>query len=133
MQWFHFLGIMEYTGNDMKNDTHLTSSLLKMFPMFEIRLSVGEVDLVEVPLKCINCKIETGLKTKSNFKEFYDKIITPFVMNSMLHHVGISWIISSKEEMDYDNFTNTKDLGWFDTGPWHNKNIEQTDTISCVL
>ena len=44
-------------------------------------------------------------------------------MNVMLHHVGMSWIISSKEEMDYDNFTNSKNLGWFDTGPWHKKNI----------
>ena len=25
--------------------------------------------------------------------------------------------------MDYDNFTNSKNLGWFDTGPWHNQNI----------
>ena len=25
--------------------------------------------------------------------------------------------------MDYDNFTNSKNLGWFDTGPCHNKNI----------
>ena len=76
---------MEYTGNDIKNDTPLTSSLLKMFSMFEIRLSVGDVILDEVSLKCINCKITTGLKTKFGFKEFYDKMITPFVMNSMLH------------------------------------------------
>ena len=48
---------MEYTGNDMQDDTHLTSSLLKMFSMFEIHLSVGDVDLDEVYLKCINCKI----------------------------------------------------------------------------
>ena len=45
MQWFPFLEIMEYTGNEMQNDTHLTSSLLKMFSMFEIRLSVVYVDL----------------------------------------------------------------------------------------
>ena len=90
MQWFPFLEIMEYTGNDMKNDTHLTSSLLKMFSMFKIRLSDGDVDLYSVSLKCINCKRETGLKPKSSFEEFYDKIITPFVMNSMLHHVGMS-------------------------------------------
>ena len=67
----------------------------------------------------------------------------------MLHHVGMSWIISSKKEMDYDNFTNSKKLEWFDTGPWYNKifvlnymelllkillhGLEQTDTISCVL
>ena len=25
--------------------------------------------------------------------------------------------------MDYDKFTNRKNLDWFDTGPWHNKNI----------
>ena len=79
--------------------------------MFEIFLNVGDADLDSVSLKCINCKIETGLKTKSSFEEFYDKIITPFVMNPMLYHVGMSWIIISKEEMDYDNFTNSKNLG----------------------
>ena len=71
---------MEYTGSDIKNDTPLTSSLLKMFSMFEICLSVGDVNLDKVSLKCINCKISTGLKTKSG-KEFYDKTITTFVMN----------------------------------------------------
>ena len=50
-------------------------------------------------------------------------MITPFVINSMFHHVGMSWMISSKKEMDYDNFTNTENVGWFETGPWHNKNI----------
>ena len=25
--------------------------------------------------------------------------------------------------MDYDNFTNSKKLECFDTGPWYNKNI----------
>ena len=34
LQWFHFHAIMEYTGNIMQDDTHLTSSLLKMFSMF---------------------------------------------------------------------------------------------------
>ena len=53
---------MEYTGNDMKYDTHLTSSLLKMFSLFEIRLSCGDVNLDTVSLKCINFKKETGLK-----------------------------------------------------------------------
>ena len=64
LQWFTFLEIMEYTGNNIKNDTPLTSSLLKMFSMFEIRLSVGDVNLYEVCLNCINCKIKTSFKTK---------------------------------------------------------------------
>ena len=45
MKWLPFLEIMEYTRNDMKNDTNLTSSLLKMFSMFGILLSVGNVGL----------------------------------------------------------------------------------------
>ena len=111
---------MEYTGNIMQDDTHLTSSLLKMFSMFEIRLSCGDVNLDTVSLKCINCQKETGLNAETGFKDFYDEFITQFVLNAMLHHVGMSWIISSKKEMDYDNFTNCKKLEWFDTGPWHN-------------
>ena len=67
---------MEYTGNDMKNDTPLTTSLLKMFSIFEISLTVGDVNVDEVFLMCINCKISIGLKPKSG-KEFYDKMITP--------------------------------------------------------
>ena len=41
----------------------------------------------------------------------------------MLHHVCMSWIISSKQEIDYDSFTNSNNLDWFDTAPWYNKNI----------
>ena len=48
----------------MQDDTHLTSSLLKMFSMFEIRLSCGDDDLDIVSLKCINSKKETGLMQK---------------------------------------------------------------------
>ena len=62
LQWFPFHSVMEYTGNFMQDNTHLTSSLLKMFSMFEICFSVGDDDLDEVSLKCINCKISTGLK-----------------------------------------------------------------------
>ena len=61
---------MEYTGNIMQDDTHLTSSLLKMFSMFEIRLSYGDDDLDTVSLKCINCQKEIGLNAETGFKEF---------------------------------------------------------------
>ena len=90
--------------------------------MLEISLTVVDVDVDEVCLMCIICKISTDLEPKYG-KEFYDKMITPFVMNSMLHHVGMSWTISSKKEMDYDKFSNHENVSWFETGPWHNKNI----------
>ena len=40
----------------------------------------------------------------------------------MLHHVGMSWPITSQKGMDYENFSNHDNVGWFDKGPWHNKN-----------
>ena len=94
-----------------------------MFSMFEKLLSCGDDDLDKVCLKCINCKKETGLNAENDFSGFYDEVITQFVLNAMLHHVGMSWIISSKKETDYDNFTDSKKLEWFDTGPWSHKNI----------
>ena len=67
----------------------------------------------------------------------------------MLHHVGMSWMITSKKGMDYENFSYHDNVGWFDKGPWHNKNIcsklygttfevllnrlELIGTISCAL
>ena len=38
-QWFPFHTIMEHTRNILQDDTHFISSLLKIFLMFEIRLS----------------------------------------------------------------------------------------------
>ena len=66
-QRFPFHAIMEYTGNIMQYDTHLTSSLLKMFLVFEISLSYGEKDLDTFCLKCINCKKETGFNSETSF------------------------------------------------------------------
>ena len=56
LQWFSFLEMMEYTGNDMQDNNNLTSSLLKMFSLFEISLSCGDINLDTVSLKLINCQ-----------------------------------------------------------------------------
>ena len=101
---------MEYTGNLMQDDTHLTSSLLKMFSMSEIRLGCGDDDLDILSLKCNNCKKETGLNLETCFTWVYDKFIIKLVLNEILHHVGMSWIISSNKEMDYDKYTNSNHL-----------------------
>ena len=57
-------------------------------------------------LKCIKCKKEIGLNSETPFPWVYDEVITNFVLNAMLHHVGMSWIIRSNQEMEYD--MNTK-------------------------
>ena len=58
--------------------------------MFEIRLSYEDEKLVVVSLKCINCKRETGLYSKTNFTWLYDEIVTKLVLNALLHNVGMS-------------------------------------------
>ena len=100
---------MEYTGNIMQDDTHLTSLLLKMLVVFEIRLSCGDNDLDIVYLKCINCKKEIGLNSETRFTWVYDEVITKFLLNATLHHVGI---IDNKlqKEMDYYTHTNRNNL-----------------------
>ena len=65
--------------------------------MSKIRLSYGDKDLDTVSLKCINCKRKTGLDPETSFNWVYDEIITKFVLKAMLHHVGMSWIISSNK------------------------------------
>ena len=41
----------------------------------------------------------------------------------MLHHVGMSWIISSIKEIEYDMTTKSNHLDWLNKGPCYNKNI----------
>ena len=66
--------------------------------MFELRLSYDEEKLDVISIRCIKCKRETGLFLKNT--TFYE-MITKFVLNAMLHLVGMSWIISSNKEMKY--------------------------------
>ena len=49
-------------------------------------------------------------------------MITKFVLNEILHRVGMSWIISSNKEMKYEiNKNNHQD--WLNKGPWYNTSI----------
>ena len=42
-----------------------------------------------------------------------------FVLNKKLHHVGLSWIISSRKQMKYDIKENNHP-DWFNKGPQSN-------------
>ena len=45
-------------------------------------------------------------------------MITKFVLNAILHHVGMPWIISSNDEMKYEiDEMNNQD--WLNKGPWY--------------
>ena len=86
---------MEHTKKKIKKG--LISSLLKVFAIFEIRLShkYGKLDVISI--RCINCKIETGLYLKNTI---FDEMITKFVLNAIFNYVGMLWIINlRKKEM----------------------------------
>ena len=48
----------------------------------------------------------------------YQDIITTFVLNIMLHHVGMLWIIKNYEKLRYD--MDEQNLDWMTGGPWYN-------------
>ena len=91
--------------------------------MFKICLSFGDDDLEALSVKCINCKRETGLNQETRFTWVYDEIVTKFVLNAILHHISMSWIISSNREMEYEINAESNHLDWLNKGPWYNRNI----------
>ena len=37
-----------------------------------------------------------------NMNTNYKQIVTEFLLNTLLHHVGMSWIIETHEQLKYD-------------------------------
>ena len=56
-----------------------------------------------------------------NFNTTYQYIITTFVLNKMLHHVGILWIIQTHEQLQY--YMDKHNSEWMTGGPWYNTYI----------
>ena len=51
----------------------------------------------------------------------YQYIITAFVLNKMLHHVGMLWIIETHEQLKY--YMDRHNSNWMTSGPWYNTSI----------
>ena len=69
--------------------------------MFQMRLLYyehnEEDNVVEaIAIKCSNCHRSTVLHLKD---KTFEEMITKSVLNSLLHNVGLSWIISSNNLM----------------------------------
>ena len=69
--------------------------------MFKIkcRYSQGGVEKnkeVKIAIRCSNCGKEKSMDV-DNFNTTYHDIITTFVLNKRLHHVGMLWIIETLE------------------------------------
>ena len=87
--------------------------------MFELLLIGDKERLDVIAIRYINFKKETGLYSQNST---FEEMITKFVLNAILHHVGMSWIISSNNEMKYErDESNHQD--WLNKGPWYNTSI----------
>ena len=51
----------------------------------------------------------------------YQHIIPTFVLNTMLHHVGMLLLIETHEQLQYD--MDKQNSEWMTGGPWYNTSI----------
>ena len=49
-------------------------------------------------------------------------MITKFVLNEILYHVGMSWTINSNDEMKYE-IEKSNHQDWLNKRPWYNTYI----------
>ena len=75
--------------------------------MFKIKYwySTGEVEknTAEIAIRCSNGGKETMMDV-DNLNTTYKDIITTFVLNTMIQHVGMLWIIVTHEQLQYDMY-----------------------------
>ena len=82
--------------------------------MFKIECwySPGEAEIKntgeKIAIRCSSCRKETMIYV-DNLNTTYQDIITTFVLNKMLHHVGMLWIIETHEQLQYDMKNNNSE------------------------
>ena len=73
-----------------------------------------------IDIRCRNCGKETGLSVK-NMNKNYKDTINKFVLNIVLHHVGMLWIVKTNQQLEYGIDKNNKDRITY--GTWYNTSI----------
>ena len=71
-------------------------------------------------IRCIHCGKETMI-SMDNMNTTYKDIITSFVLNTVLHHIGMFWIINTNQYLEYDMEKHNSD--WMTGGTWDNTYI----------
>ena len=98
---------MKFTVDKIENDKNILPSLLKLFSIFKSKCwyNPREDEIqntgVKISIRCSNCEKETMIDVDI-FDTTYQYIITTFVLNTMLHHVGMLCIIETHEKLKYD-------------------------------
>ena len=82
---------------------------------YEIKKTV-----VKVAIICSNCGKETIID-RDNMNTNHQDIITTFLLNTMLQHVGMLCLIENQEHLTYDMDIQNSD--WMTGGPWYKSSI----------
>ena len=97
------MAITEHTEDNIETHITLLLPLLKVFSMFNMRLwhdskHIEENVVDNIGIRCSNGGKTTGLSVKNtNNKDMVAKC----VLNSVLHHVYLSWIIEKNQQLEY--------------------------------
>ena len=88
---------MKHNENTLEPSKSLIPSLLKVFAMFQLLTFYNknieeENDVEAIASKCRKFNKDTGLHLKDTTIE---EMVTKFVLNALLHHVGMLWKIFS--------------------------------------
>ena len=90
--------------------------------MFKIKCwySPGEDEIKKyrgkIAIRCSNCGKETMIDVDI-LDTVYQDIIKKIVLNTMLHHVGMLWIIETHEKLQY--YMEKHNPEWMTGGPWY--------------
>ena len=87
--------------------------------MFQLRLFYDKYEVEIIAIRCINCKKETGLYLRNST---FEEMITKCVLNEILHHVGMLWIIFSNKKMKYE-IDEINHPDWLNKVTWYNTDI----------
>ena len=74
----------------------------------------------KIAIRCSNFGKETMIYV-DHLNTTYQDIITTFVLNKMLHHIGILWIVETHEQLQYNLDKNNYE--WMTGGTWYNTSI----------
>ena len=96
--------------------------------MFDLRLMGDKEKLDVISINGIKYKKEKGLCLQNST---FEEMITQFVLNAILHHVGMSWIISSNNEMKYE-IDESNHQYWLNKGTWYTQKYVQGCTEVCL-
>ena len=56
-----------------------------------------------IAIRCSNCEKKTD-SSMDDMNTEYNDITTSFVLNKVLHHIGMSRIIKTKKHLEYDMY-----------------------------